>query len=815
VPESFRLRHFLTAILLISAIGLAGCSSSEDRARAHFQRGTEFAEQGDPVKASLEFRNALQLKKDFPDALFALGKTQEMQGNFADAMSSYLAVADRVPDHIQSRVQLSYILLAGGQVDEAEKYVDQAAAIAPDDPSVQVTQAAIALKRGDSTGAVKLAEAALATNPELLDALMVLATERLLKSDPAGAIGFLDRAPASSDTNVGFQTLRLTALEALGDGPGVEAQFGKLIALYPDNNNFREGLVSWYLEKGRIDDAERTVRERVAANPADDQARLGLTRFLLTHRTAEAAAADLEAGIAERGASKGDTYTLRLALAQLKLEAGKGPEAVALAQAVVNETTDPEKRNQARLQLARILVSQQDEAQARTIIDSVLTEDARNVDALSVRASLRLLKGDTAHAIEDLLSALNEAPDNGGLHGLLAEAYEREGSMVLAEEQYSKALELNKYTPQTGLPVARFFLRNGKTEQALRVIELVRRVAPQDREVLGLAAQLKLATRDWLGAQQIADALRQLGDKPDDAVAADRISAAALAGLDRAGDSLALLQSAIAEGGNRAAVLPDLISSYVRAGKGDAAVEYLQQILAETPGDVQALILLGSVYSVEGQPDLAASTFQKAAAGDGLDGEVALAQYYISADNIEAAESAIKAGLEQDPKSSVLQLLQAAIYERTERYDDAIAVYETLYAQNETAVSVANDLASLISERRNDPASLERAFQIAQRLRGSEVPQYLDTLGWIYYLRGEYDAALPLLRSAAGKLANVPLVHYHLGMTYSALGQVGLAKASLERALAISPPLQEVDAGKVKEALRQLDSAPASVQQKS
>jgi tetratricopeptide (TPR) repeat protein len=796
-------RRLLVPILLASAIFLAGCTSSEDRAKAHFERGSEFAAQGDPVKASLEFRNALRLAGDYPDALFALGLAQEQQGNYAEAVRSFLTVTEQVPEHVQARVRLSIILLAGGQVDEAAKYVEQAAALAADDPSVLVAQSAIALKRGDAEAAVKLAQSALAKQPGFVDALMVLASERLLKSDPAGAVGFLDQAPASNDTNVGLQMLRLTALDALDNQPAVEELFVKLVGLFPETNVFRDGLVSWYLERGRIDDAERVTRERVAANPADDEARLGLTSFLLAHRSPEIAAADLEAAIAERAAAKGDTYTLRLALSQLQLEAGKAAEAIALTQSVVDDTTDVEKRNRARMQLARILVAQKDATQAQAIVDTVLAEDARNVDALSVRASLHLLSGDVSSAIEDLLAALNEAPNDGSLHGLLAEAYDRDGSTLLAQEQYSKALDLSGNSAQVGLPVARFFLRNGKPDQALRALELVRSKAPQNREVLGLLAQIKLANRDWLGAQQIADTLRQLGESTDN-VAADRIGAAALIGLDRAAEGVSLLQSTIGTGNSQQAVLPDLINAYVRSGKTEAARDYLQTILADKPDDVQALTLLGYVYSLEGQGDLVEATLKKAAAGDGLDGEVALAQYYLSTNNHAAAEETIKAGLATDKDSAVLQRMLAALYEQTERFDEAIAVYEALYEKDPSAVNLANDLASLISERRSDPASLDRAFEIAQRLRGSDVPQYLDTLGWIYYLRGEYDAALPLLRSAAVKLPNIPLIHYHLGMAYSALGQQDLARTSLQKALEMTPPLLATDLEKAKEALASL-----------
>lgn len=804
------------ALLALAMLPLAGCSSAEDRARSHFERGQELVNQGDAVRASLEFRNALQLRATYPDALLALAKVQEQQGAYADAARSFMTVAEQAPTNVEARIKLSYILVAAGQLDEADKYIKEAAALAATDPAVLVAQATMAIKRGNRAEGVKLAETAFAADPQSVDALMVLASERLLDEDPAGARGYLDKAPADSDSNLGLQIMKLAALEALDDQPAVEALFVKLNAQFPDNATFRDGLVRWYLAKERNDDAERVIRQHAAAEPSDDQAQLTLAAFLASFHGNDKAVADLETAIAERTRVSGDTYALRVALAQLKLQSGQATAAVDLMQAVVDETTDAKKRDQARVQLARMFTMQSRNDEAEAMMDTVLTEDARNVEALSVRASLRLLKGNTTDAIADLLQALNEAPDNATLHGLLAEAYERDGSVVLAEEQYSKALDLTQYAAQTGLPIAQFFLRYGKTDQALRALELMQQREPQNRAVLNLLAQLKLSTEDWTGARQIAETLRQLGNDPN-TPDADRIAAAALIGAGRAGEAIALLQDAVANGSSQAVLLPQLITAYMRDNQPDGARDYLLGILEEHPDDIRARTLLGSVYSDQGQADLAEAAFRAAAdIQPGLEGETALANYYLSVGKSEAAQAVVTAGLEQDPASWALQQMQANLDMRAQRFDDAIAVYEKLYAQDQTVLSVANDLASLLSERRNDPASLQRAFEIAQRLRGSEVPQYLDTLGWIYYLRSEYDAALPLLRNAANRLTDNPLIHLHLGMTYSALGQKDLAQASLERALSIKPALLEADAEKAKAALRTLgDGDAAEVVQKS
>ena len=200
--------------------------------------------QGEPIKAALEFRNALKLKGDFVDALFALGEVEEQQGHFEQAAKIYFSVIEHAPQHFEAHVHLAYILLAAGQLDDALKYADEAMAISENDPTALVLKAAIALRLDNRGDAVHLAKDALKLKPDDADALMVLASERLMSADPAGALKLLDQSVEKNEGNIGLQVLRLTALDALGDQPGVEKLFDRLIELYPEY----AGLSGWFGE---------------------------------------------------------------------------------------------------------------------------------------------------------------------------------------------------------------------------------------------------------------------------------------------------------------------------------------------------------------------------------------------------------------------------------------------------------------------------------------------------------------------------------------------------------------------------------------
>jgi Tfp pilus assembly protein PilF len=168
-------------------------------------------------------------------------------------------------------------------------------------------------------------------------------------------------------------------------------------------------------------------------------------------------------------------------------------------------------------------------------------------------------------------------------------------------------------------------------------------------------------------------------------------------------------------------------------------------------------------------------------------GYMALAQFYIRNKKLDEAEKTARAALKEKPNNFEIQMTLAGILELKDDYEAAIAVYEGLLKQQPGSMIVANNLASLLSDHRTDKASIERAYSVAAILRKSQVPSFKDTLGWVYYLRGDYKSATSLLEEASAALPTRAMVQYHLGMIYVATGQIAKASEQFKKALALGP----------------------------
>jgi cellulose synthase operon protein C len=374
----------------------------------------------------------------------------------------------------------------------------------------------------------------------------------------------------------------------------------------------------------------------------------------------------------------------------------------------------------------------------------------------------------------------------------LASVYERSGSIELAEKQYADATRLATES-SVGLNYVAFLRRRGSLERAENVLTDLASRSPNSIPVLTTLADVRLERKNWTGAQEVAAHIQRLGTGGEQA---DQILAVALSGRGKYDDSLRVMESVRAASPGAVEPMAGVVGTLVRENRLDQAVTFLERVLQSNADNAEAHVLLGSVRLLQKSPDAALKSFRAAVERQptNMSGYQALAQFYVRQKQIVEAERIIRTGLNEKPDDSGMQLSLAGVLELKGDYEAAIAQYELMLKEQAGSMVVANNLAGLLSNHRTDKASLERAFSLAAVLRKSEVPFFKDTLGWLYYLRGDYTAAIPLLEQAAVELPDLPVVRYHLGVTYVAAGQLDKASEQLAKAQELAAGDRDLEA---------------------
>jgi tetratricopeptide (TPR) repeat protein len=775
-----------SALLVLIVLQLAGCGSPADRAQSYYEHGIKLISEHDNAKAAIELRNAVRLKKDLIEAWKALAEIDETGRNWPGVVTDMRTIVELTPNDVSARLKLGKLLLLAGSSDEALRLANAGIEADNRNADLHALKAAISFKLDDHAEAVREAQTAVELDPTNADALMVLAVDRLGRGDAKGALALLqDPSVAHAkdlEGNLGVQLLKIKLFGQTGDLESVEAALKKLVELNPQELGYRKLLINFYVEQRRTDDAEKEMRALAAANPADSAAALDVVRFLYTIKKAPAAARqELNARIS----AGGEVFPYQIALADMDFAEGNVTEGKQLLENLISTGGSPEHVRTARIALAQMYLSKRNFDPAETLATDILRDDPHNVSALTLRASIRLERVQLDAAIADLLDALNYQPRSADLMSLLATAYERSGLIELADKEFADATRASDFDANIGLEYATFLQRRGSNGRAEDILIELNKRRPNNIQVLSRLAEVRLARQNWIGAEEVAELIRRIGNKG----AADQILGAALIGLHKYDEAIAAFQNAYDAAPTATQPIDSLVAAFLKANKKDQAIIFLKSVLVKNPANANALVLLGSMQLSNGAADQALKSFLAAVRAQPKDtvGYRALADLYLNQKNYDEAIKAVRAGIQQQPDSMDLHIILANALERKEDYEAAISEYEFMLDKQPGNLIAANNLASLLLDRRTDKASLKRAQSLAAILRKSQIPQFKDTLGWASYLQGDYKTAVSLSEEAAAALPDQASVRYHLGMGYISISQLAKASEQLKRALELAP----------------------------
>ena len=411
------------------------------------------------------------------------------------------------------------------------------------------------------------------------------------------------------------------------------------------------------------------------------------------------------------------------------------------------------------------------------MVAAVLAEEPSQDDALVQQAGWMIEEDQVRDAILTLRTALDQSPQNIPAINMLAAAYERDGNRDLMGEALLLASTTSGFAPEESLRYAQFLISREKLRSAEDVLIRSLRAQPGNVALLQALGETYLLLSDWPRVEQVIATLDRLEDDPQARDMATALQATLLTRMQRTDESIHLLRNVIEEGRGGLAAHAAVGRAHLANGEVEPARVYLDQVLSENTDDESEtglLFLNAALMAVEGDYEGAQQTY-RSILEETPEAEIvwrALVATVLRENDEMAEQEAVQIldeALVNIPESSTHLWMKASLAERSGDVDGAIAIYEEMYENNSSSSIVANNLASLITTHRSDEASLQQAYVIARRLRGSDLPAFQDTYGWIAYRQGNFEEALEYLEPAAAGLPENALVQYHLGMTYAAL----------------------------------------------
>jgi tetratricopeptide (TPR) repeat protein len=418
---------------------------------------------------------------------------------------------------------------------------------------------------------------------------------------------------------------------------------------------------------------------------------------------------------------------------------------------------------------------------AQEAYERVLQLDQQNDRVYTLLASLYLAQNDTDNAERVLNEMLAHFPDSYAGHFLLGRVHLAKDDPKASEKYFKRAIELapnrmdpkfellNLYQQQGNTTAARklseeilaqdpdnihatfelalHYARSGQQDESDRLLERLGQRSSQEFEVIVSVVRLYLDPKRYEDAEIVVQGL--LKGAPDSSEI-NHLAGIASYGLEKNEAAVAYFRKVKPETRFYEDAVVHVAFLLHEDARTDEAIEYLLGAVEKSPDNAEFNYYLGTMYEEIEAYDRARIYLQKA-----VDTEQDNAKYHFrlgvvhdKSGDKEASIASMRKVIELDPKHA-----------------NALNYLGYTYA----------DLGRNLDEA-------ERLIREALKYKPDD-GYITDSLGWVYYKRGQYEQALTYLKKAVSLVPDDPIMLEHLGDTYLKLNDKRNALKYYRRAL--------------------------------
>ena len=736
-------------LVLVAGIVMPACNRNpEVRKHKYFDNAMALLTKGEPAKAVIELRNALQVDPNFVEAASALAEIQARQGNYREAFTLLEQAEKTKPDYLVARKGLAQLYKLAGKFAQAQEELDYILERTPDDTdalftlgSMQATQKKYAEAEGTFNRILEI-------QPNHVRALLSLASIKEKSQDAPAEERYLKltvernpRSPVVYLTLIKFYLSKGRPAEA-------EALFAQGLKMTNNNIEILQAEEGFYEGSGKLVQAEELVRKIQSSHAADSKYWSALADYYVRINNWSKAKTELESVLAKH---KEDRNSLH--------------------------------------KLIEIHLNLNDLSRAQSLNEALLKSNPKDAYAHLFKGRIYLANGDIDNALLHFNETQKVQPDYAALYYWYAQAYLKRREFQQARQSLQTALKYDPGYLNARLQLADLENKAGAADAAMYEAKRALVSNPADTRAMLLYSQALIQK------QQYADAVKMINmaaeRTPNNAEVHRQLGILELIKKNQTGAQKEFKQ-ALSLDPQSQPLVEAILLGYLGEKQIAGATDFLQHELQTRPNDPLLYHELGQVYLLLGKRNEAISALQKAlsVAPGNLESTVLLAETYIEAKQPEPAVQLVSALMQKHSQDSDAMLRAAMLWEKLEHWDDAQKAYQRAIQLDSGNAIAKNNLAWLLVSR---DGNVDVALSLAQQAKEKLVDnvQVTSTLGWIYYKKQVYKTALEYLQQCVAKDQKNATFQYQLGMVQWKLGNQDEARRALLNAMTLAPASSE------------------------
>jgi tetratricopeptide (TPR) repeat protein len=503
----------------------------------------------------------------------------------------------------------------------------------------------------------------------------------------------------------------------------------------------------------------------------------------------------LRSGQANGSKPNGRAYYYFIA-AQLKFKQGDIGEAIwHLKQALRYDSGSASLK----LELANLLLIKKEETKALELIHQVLEANPNSTQALSMAGRIYQQQNkleDAVAAYEKILhgrptdqgvylilgriywntNRLSDAervfetmteqlPDSNAAYYFYGKALAAQGKLAMAEKALRKCVDLEPSLEEPRFELLKIYQSQNQHQKATRIYQSILQDNPDNIDAaFGLAEHYRKI--EMPGASLAI--LKELGRKVENDATITATLFERYLETKRFEEASWMISGMLKTAGHNSDLHYMAGMAFNGIDQDDKALLHMSKVRPGSRFYTNAVVHSALIYHDSGRIDRAIKVVRTALSSepDHIDYYLYLGSFYEELERFSDALEVLQEGLYRDSTNGRLHFRAGVVYDKMGRKDESIAAMKNVLRLTPNDAEALNYLGYTYADMGINLDEAEMLIQSALKIKPDD-GYITDSLGWVYYKRGDFGRALELLTKAVSLIPDDPVILEHLGDVYN------------------------------------------------
>jgi tetratricopeptide (TPR) repeat protein len=407
---------------------------------------------------------------------------------------------------------------------------------------------------------------------------------------------------------------------------------------------------------------------------------------------------------------------------------------------------------------------QKDNEEAIKAYEKVIALDPQQEKVYSLLGGMYLDAGNLDQAKRVFTQMLDHIPDSQAGHFFLGKIYAEQGQLQSAEKEFLRTLELRPELLEPRFELLELYKKEDKED---KVIQICQDILERDPDNVQAAMELGSYYHSHGEAAAAEEIFKKLGQRSKTEFEVIIKVIQLYIDRNKYDEGLVVILGMLQ-------AVPDSselhhIAGIAFYGKKDyqSALAHFKQVGADSRFYEDAVIHAAYILSENKQNDEAIKLLSDASKNSPKNAEFDyyLGTFYEEQEQFEKAEIAIKKAIQLEPNNPKYYFRLGVVYDKLNNKEASIEAMRKVIAIDPKHSNALNYLGYTYADLGQNLDEAEQLIKEALKYKPDD-GYITDSLGWVYYKKGEFKKALQYLQKAVEIVPDDPIMLEHLGDAY-------------------------------------------------